>query len=132
MVEYFLAQPQQLYVPVMMPDEKGQMDFYQINSASCLRPNDWGVLEPSLRADRQNIPKLDLMVIPGLAFHREQSGSIQRMGRGGGYYDIFFEKYKQLWGELPYTIGVGFNCQLVEKELVVEEHDVPLNEIIVD
>ena len=63
-----------------------------------------------------------------------------RLGRGGGYYDKFFEAYKNEFKVLPFTIGVGFQCQLVDDNELIqlglhdfpfEKHDFSLNELIV-
>merc|ERR1711881_600505 len=108
MLEYFLERRVHVYLPVMLPKQRGQMDFYSIETTRCLQPNKWGVLEPEVKPVRIEPPKVDLMVVPALAFHQTPTGVIQRLGRGGGYYDIFFEKYIESYGKLPYTLGIGF------------------------
>lgn len=122
----------------MIPNQT-VMDFYQIKSISSLQLNSWGVLEPIGDPDeRQDIPKFDAMIIPGLAFHQDKI-QLFRLGRGGGYYDKFFEAYVKEYKNLPYTIGVAFDCQIVdENELKLasldvfpcEDHDFCLDELL--
>jgi 5-formyltetrahydrofolate cyclo-ligase len=63
--------------------------------------------------------RIDLMIVPGLAYTREG----YRLGFGGGYYDRYLQNYH---GK---TISLAFNEQLVPNFLV-EEHDIPVSEII--
>ena len=63
---------------------------------------------------------IDLVIVPGVAFDKNKN----RLGRGKGYYDRFLEKI-----DAP-KIGVGFDCQLIEK-LPVEKFDVRMNKVVV-
>ncbi len=49
--------------------------------------------------------KIDLAIIPGVAFDKKRN----RLGRGGGYYDLFLTTRN-----VP-TYGVGFDFQIFEK-----------------
>lgn len=75
-----------------------------------------GIWEPDLSENYEG--KVDLVIVPGIAFDRNKN----RLGRGKGYYDRFFKKYK------PTKIGVGFNFQLIES-VPVSRHDVKMNRI---
>lgn len=63
---------------------------------------------------------IDLIVVPGVAYDR--SGN--RLGRGKGFYD-------RLLRDLDVTtVGVAFDCQLVDGNLPVEPDDIPVNIVI--
>jgi 5-formyltetrahydrofolate cyclo-ligase len=66
-----------------------------------------------------DLKRLDLVLVPGLAFDRHG----RRLGRGRGYYD-------RLLAEVPGTsCGVAFDEQLVASD-PVGPLDVPLNCIL--
>jgi len=69
-----------------------------------------------------DVEALDAVIVPGLAFDKANN----RLGRGAGYYDRFLCR-------LPKTtakVGIAFDFQLVDC-LPTEEHDVPLDVVIV-
>ena len=120
----------------MIPNET-EMDFYKIESLSSLKMNQWGVLEPEGDSIRKKIPEMDGMIVPGLGFGG--SDKILRLGRGGGYYDKFFEAYKNEFKSLPCIIAVCFECQIVCKdylrelrleEFPSEKHDFCMDELL--
>ncbi len=80
----------------------------------------FGIREPVARcAALSPVKKLDLLLIPGLAF--DLNG--HRLGRGKGYYD-------QLLATVRGTrIGVAFDQQIVSG-VPVEPHDVRLNGLL--
>ena len=69
-----------------------------------------GMSLPEAVAD---LSKIDLVLVPGLAFSRKGA----RLGQGRGYYDRFLN---QLDGAK--TLGVGFDWQLLE-HIPEESHD---------
>ena len=64
--------------------------------------------------------KIDLIVVPGMAFDREG----HRLGRGKGYYDRFLAQYPTT----P-TIGLCFDFQLLP-HIPTEPHDIIIHEIL--
>jgi 5-formyltetrahydrofolate cyclo-ligase len=78
---------------------------------------DLGFWEPDLVENY--VGPIDLVIVPGVAFDRNKN----RMGRGKGYYDRFFKKYK------PVKIGVGFDFQLMHK-IPVAQHDIKMDKIV--
>lgn len=63
----------------------------------------------------------DLVIVPGLVFSSENENlfnlnqnvdmrSIERLGRGKGYYDVFLKKIRTDC----FTIGIGFNQQYLQ------------------
>ena len=81
-----------------------------------------GPLE-GIRSDALGIPtpegppvepeQLDAVIVPGCGF----DARLRRLGRGGGYYDRFLARCGR-----PTTIGVCFDCQLVER-IPEQPHD---------
>lgn len=71
--------------------------------------------------DVVDIDAIDLIVVPAVAYDR--SGN--RLGRGKGYYDRLLSRSRAT------TVGVCYDFQLVDS-IDVEEHDVPVDYIIVD
>lgn len=79
----------------------------------------FGVREPRAGCARLPLNRLDLTLVPGVAFDRQ----CRRLGRGKGFYD-------RLLAELAgSTCGVAFDQQLVGV-VPAEPHDVPLNCIL--
>lgn len=65
---------------------------------------------------------IDLIIVPGIAF--DYKGN--RVGRGKGYYDRLLRETTAI------KIGVGYDFQLLEEDIEVEDHDVKVNAVITD
>ena len=89
----------------------------------------WNIKQPAdnddQRLDIMDEGNLDLIVVPGLGFTR----SGLRLGRGKGYYDNYFRKYEEKFGQKPYLVGLAYSCQMVEN-LPADEFDIPLDEVL--
>ncbi|CAI7827426.1 unnamed protein product [Closterium sp. NIES-54] len=73
---------------------------------------------------------LDLILVPGLAFDR--SGG--RLGRGGGYYDVFLSQYlahaqAKQWKQ-PLIVALAYKAQILSSPLPMETSDVPVSGIV--
>lgn len=86
----------------------------------------YGIWEPrpKYRADHQrevSPQDLDLILVPGLAFDQ----NLNRLGRGAGYYDRFFEKVR------PETVlaALAFDVQIFDT-VPTEPHDRSMNYIL--
>ncbi|MFH1504935.1 MAG: 5-formyltetrahydrofolate cyclo-ligase [Candidatus Omnitrophota bacterium] len=67
----------------------------------------WGVKEPDTNRVREvDIKKIDMVIVPGLAFDRKKN----RLGRGAGFYDRFLKKLSPSVKKA----GVGFEFQILE------------------
>lgn len=64
--------------------------------------------------------KIDLIVIPGLAF----DNCLNRLGYGGGYYDKFLLEHPE-----SYKVAVQYPFQIIS-EVPVERHDVKVDYLI--
>ena len=97
---------------IVLPRIEGEeMEFYDISEG--LHEGAFGIMEP-IATTPISPDKIDVMIVPGVAFTREGF----RLGRGKGFYD----KYLSLNGFRAYTIGVCFPCQIVEN-IPTEQHD---------
>lgn len=110
----------QLFVPAGS-ELRGDLYVKAYPPKAKLGPNGWGVLEPisNIIYPLSRI-KLDLIILPGLAF----SAKGDRLGYGKGYYDRFLERAKG-----AYTIGLAFKEQLLAS-IPVNKLDRPVAEVI--
>lgn len=125
LMELAFYEKKEVYVPKVTGEHT--MRFYQIHDFQALKPGAYGILEPEETAMPfwYNCKTETVMFVPGLGFDR----SNYRIGYGKGYYDTFLtELYHEgnFRKENFVTIGLGFQCQIVEK-LPVEKHDFPLD-----
>ncbi len=99
----------------------GQMDLCVIESRADLEPGSYGILEPKRACPVVEIDEIDFAVIPCLCCSEKG----ERMGRGGGYYDRFLERYRG-FAVLP--------CRraLLQKEIPMEPHDAVVPCVITD
>ncbi|CAI5457892.1 unnamed protein product [Closterium sp. Yama58-4] len=108
------------------------------DAAGDLERNGMGILEPTLtltdgrpRSDVYSEQQpLDLILVPGLAFDR--SGG--RLGRGGGYYDVFLSQYLEhaqakKWKQ-PLIVALAYKAQILSLPLPMETSDVPVSGIV--
>ena len=87
-----------------------------------LRKGPYGIMEPKVSCPSRSAAKMDLIIVPGVAFDR-QGG---RLGRGAGYYDRFLRKASSV----P-KIGLCFREQLVKK-VPMKKHDMSVDKVITD
>lgn len=98
--------------------------LYEIKDISELSPGYMGIPEPLLLDDRLvNLDDIDIVVIPGAAF--DYSGN--RLGYGGGYYDILLSETKK---KIP-IIALAYEEQLIDS-IPYELHDVKVDIIVTD
>ncbi|KAA8533059.1 hypothetical protein F0562_033408 [Nyssa sinensis] len=127
-----------LYVP-LVEDRNSNMRMLKISSFNDLAANSMNILEPApvdcdgnQREDvMQASEPVDLFIIPGLAFDR----SGRRLGRGGGYYDMFLKKYEELakarnWKQ-PFLVALSYSAQIVDEgAIAVTPNDVPIDALV--
>ena len=84
----------------------------------------YGIKQPSYNPELCVDPQdIDLCVVPGVAFDRAR----HRLGRGAGYYDRFLPTLSPR----AHTIGLAFQFQVFDC-LPIQDHDVPLSQLICD
>jgi 5-formyltetrahydrofolate cyclo-ligase len=108
-------------VPKCIPSEKG-MDFRILERFSQLESVFHGLLEPIVeKTEAITKDKLDLIIVPGLAFTNKGD----RLGYGGGYFDRYLVDY------IGPTLSLVFAEQLVPT-LPIQENDIPVTKIITE
>ena len=114
-----LAAGKQVALPRFVAATRNYEACWILNPETDIREGHFGIREPCSRCARVSPGKLDLILVPGVAFDLQG----HRLGRGKGYYD-------QLLGVLrASTCGVAFEEQIVD-EIPLEPHDVRLNCIL--
>jgi 5-formyltetrahydrofolate cyclo-ligase len=92
-----------------------------VGSLDELEPSMFGIMAPPETAAVIATERLDLIVVPALAF--DAAG--YRLGRGGGYYDRY------LRGVSAFTVGLA-RAKLMQGKLPRDPHDVPVSCIITE
>jgi 5-formyltetrahydrofolate cyclo-ligase len=117
----------QCYLPRIDPQIPQAMHFvpYAINTP--LVANRYGILEPSTEVSAVPITRLEVVLVPLLAFNAHG----QRLGAGGGYYDKTFASQKISPASPPLLIGYAYACQEIA-DIPIESWDIGLNGIITE
>ncbi|XP_047115457.1 5-formyltetrahydrofolate cyclo-ligase-like [Schistocerca piceifrons] len=117
-------------------ERESRMEMLRLRSVeelSALPSTAWGISQPSGEdADsRENAlltGGLDLIVVPGRAFTADGG----RLGRGGGYYDVYLGRLRPEAGysrPQPFTVGLAFRQQVLP-HLPLDKADVPLQLVL--
>ena len=123
MIDESIAMGKKVVVPITFKEEKMLQPSELKDRKTELIEGHYGVHQPHEKHIRQvPLEKVDLMLIPGLAF--DKSG--HRLGHGGGYYDRFLEKAP----EDICTIALAFDFQIVD-ELPRYTTDIPIGKILI-
>ena len=122
LIRQSLARGQEVAVPVVQPGTR-ILRHALIQDLGQLQPGRWGLLEPA--PDHpcwlEDLTRIDLVVIPGLAFDRRGN----RLGLGGGYYDRFLAQVNATKAGLIYSA-------LLLDTLPTETHDIPMDLVITE
>ncbi|KAG6478965.1 hypothetical protein ZIOFF_062413 [Zingiber officinale] len=127
-----------LYVP-RVEDKNSHMRMLKISTINDLVANSMNILEPSPIDAAQNAREdvmlanqpVDLLLLPGLAFDRQG----RRLGRGGGYYDVFLKKYEELanlrkWKQ-PLRVALAYSVQILEENVIpMSPTDIPVDALV--
>lgn len=109
---------------VYVPKVKGrEMLLIKIDSLENLVTSSYGILEPIGDKSDLDVNKLDLIIMPGVAFDKMKN----RIGYGGGYYDRFLIN-KNI---KAHKIALAYDFQILEN-IKVEEHDIKVDKIITE
>lgn len=108
-----------IYIPRTEHDR--QMTFREFHIEKIERSS-FGVIQPTVLAPAVDPEKLDLLIVPGLAFNKRGF----RVGFGGGFYDRFLEKHP----EIP-TCSLIFTKQIINNmDDLIEKHDKSVGTLI--
>ena len=122
-IEEAIRRGKKVYVPKIEGDE---MHFYRVTDLTTLQIGYKGIQEPAHDAEpfyycAEQADRV-LMLMPGAVFDYSRN----RLGYGKGFYDRYLADKEELQQR---TIGIGFQCQLVEK-LPTQEWDIRPCQII--
>ena len=109
------SETKDFYLPVIEGDD---IVFRQYKPSVKFNQSSLGIMEP-IGEDFTNYNKVDLIIIPGVAFDRKKN----RMGRGKGYYDRFLSKLKA-----P-KMGICFEFQLFDN-IPSDNNDIKMDYIV--
>ena len=118
-LNYYLAGQGQLVLPRM---EGAHLAPYQVsNPDKELIIGPYKIYEPNPEfCKKVDLEKIDLILVPAIAFDKQ----LNRLGSGKGYYDRLLSSIYDTM-----KIGVGFQEQLYDKILPIEEYDRPVNRL---
>jgi 5-formyltetrahydrofolate cyclo-ligase len=111
-------------VRVALPRIGGEdMEAYAFAPGDAVTATSFGASEPST-GEALDPSAIDIVITPAVAFDR----SGRRVGYGGGFYDRFFPRTR------PDTlrIGIGFDLQLVDRDLPSGHFDLGLDAIVTE
>ncbi len=117
-----LKQGKRVAVPVVMPGTK-TLAHALIDGLDQLVVGPWGLAQPDPAAATW-LPaeaRIDLVVVPGLAFDRRG----HRIGWGGGYYDRFLAQVQAV------KIGLCYDALVLDR-IPGEPHDVPVDMVVAE
>ncbi|WP_167628514.1 5-formyltetrahydrofolate cyclo-ligase [Listeria valentina] len=97
-----------------------RMQFREYENGDQLIKKKFDLMEPSEKAKLVPKSELSLLVVPGVVFN----SAGYRIGFGGGFYDRYLMDFP---GD---TISLAFSEQ-VNEELVTEDHDIPVQKVLV-
>src|SRR3989344_5101410 len=111
-----------LYLPCM---KEGLLEFRLFKNTPSLHPNVFGILEPDLEAPVCPLIKLEVVIVPLVAFDVRCNS----LGLGKGFYDKTFA-FKNP-AQKPFLIGLAYEFQKVDA-VPVEGWDIPLNAVLTE
>lgn len=116
-----------LYLPAIVSFRSRRMVFRRFEPAAGLRPNRYGILEPTSRESVD--PRfLDIVFAPLVAF--DEHGA--RLGSGAGFYDRALRRLRagRTWRR-PRIIGAGYEFQRASA-IRAAAWDVPLDAVVTE
>ena len=109
----------QISLPIVKKNFK--MDFFSWTTKDPLLINEYGIPEPI--SNRILFPTV--LLVPLVAFDK----NLNRIGYGGGFYDRYIERMKQI--KKMITIGLAFSYQKIDN-IPTNRHDIKLDYIVTD
>ncbi len=114
-----LAAGKTVLLPRFSPEQKGYVACHIKDAVKDIRKGQFGIREPGDDCAKFSLNRLDLILVPGIAFDLDG----RRLGRGKGFYD---QLLAVIHGP---TCGVAFDQQIVSR-IPVEPHDICLSCIL--
>ena len=113
------AAGKQVALPRFVAATRSYEACWILNPETDVQAGHFGIREPRSHCARVSPGRLDLILVPGVAFDFQG----RRLGRGKGYYDQLLGVWRGT------TCGVAFGEQIVD-EIPLEPHDVRMNCIL--
>ena len=98
------------------------MDFYKFTFKDPFKINKLGIIEP-LNFPKKLVP--DLIFVPLVGYDK----NLNRLGYGGGFYDRYFEKNKNI--KKIIKIGLAFSFQKTKK-IPSNKFDIKIDRIVTE
>lgn len=113
--------------PISLKNPRG-LEFRVINSPDDLKPGMMGILEPD-REKTELLPdsEVELLLVPGQAFTLEGF----RIGYGGGYYDRFLAKMREIANQRFTAISLAARFQ-IKDQLILDQYDLPVDYLLLE
>ena len=125
LMEYAWQAGLKVYAPVIHQADH-TMDFFLIDQHSVLQPGPFAkITQPTPQGEPED--NFDVILVPLVAF--TESGD--RLGRGGGYYDLFLARYEISSPNRPQFVGLGFEVQKTEL-IPMQDHDISMDWILTE
>ena len=115
------------YVPVLAAGIKNRLIFLPWKPSTITRPNRFDIAEP-FTGSPIPIRCLDLLLMPLVGFDLEGN----RLGMGGGFYDLSLSCLRHRKIKKPKLIGVAHQLQCIPDGLPSQSWDVPLDGVITE
>ena len=127
LIELAWRRGKRVYLPVVDAPHGRRLGFALYTHATALRPNRWGIPEPARPAALRAPQRLDLVIVPLVAFDRRGN----RLGMGAGYYDRSFAFLRRRRWRRPRLVGLAYAFQEVPC-LAARPWDVPLDAVLTE
>jgi 5-formyltetrahydrofolate cyclo-ligase len=121
MLSQALREGKRVLVPFVNVKKK-LMLISEIHDLNELSPGAFGIPVPT-HPKKFPLDKIDLMVVPGIAFDRKGN----RVGYGTGFYDRFLKRLKR---NVP-VIALAYDFQIVPK-IMPDKYDVRIHKIVTE
>lgn len=121
-INYYRKNNKKTAVPKVNGNE---MEFYYFTNENDLISGYFNIPEPiNLNESNKCIPNNnDVIIVPGLAFDKYGG----RIGYGGGFYDKYLSKNKNL-----IKIAVAYDFQVIEDKLEISEFDIKPDYVVTE
>ena len=118
LINYSLNRGKIVLLPRVVGDN---LVFIKINSDTKYDISNFGVMEPMYDISNLYTDKIDLIIVPGVGFDKNNN----RIGYGKGYYDRY------LFNKSIYKVGVCFKEQLIDN-IPIDDNDIKMDSVIDD
>jgi 5-formyltetrahydrofolate cyclo-ligase len=113
----------QCFLPIVGPNKTNNLYFGPFDANTKLKPNRYGILEPSFDEEKIVFPQsLDVLFMPLVGFDRQGN----RIGMGGGYYDRALAFMKEQETSSLTLVGLAHSIQEIP-QISSQSWDIPLH-----